>query len=60
MTIAATVRTDYEFSEKEWAMIWLTGQEQGIGANRSQGVGRYTVTKWDLITEKPKRKKAEA
>lgn len=56
VTLRATIRTDYEFSEKEWAMIWLTGQEQGIGANRSQGVGRYTVTRWERVTSTKRRR----
>lgn len=43
------VKTDYEFSQKEWAMIWLTGQEQGLGASRSQGYGRYTVETWERV-----------
>jgi hypothetical protein len=42
-----TVKTDVEISDKDWAMIWLTGQEQGIGASRSQGFGTYTVTEWE-------------
>lgn len=41
-----TVVTDHPFTAKEWAMIWLTGEQQGIGASRSQGLGRYTVTQW--------------
>lgn len=41
-----TVLSDYEFSDRDWAMIWLTGEQQGIGASRSQGFGRYEVTKW--------------
>lgn len=45
-----TVKADHEFSEHEWAMIWLTGQEQGIGASRSQGFGRYEVTRWERIS----------
>lgn len=32
---------------EQWAMIWLTGEQQGIGATRSQGYGRYTVTRWE-------------
>ena len=44
-----TVITDHLFPEEQWAMIFLTGQEQGIGATRSQGYGRYTVTKWDKV-----------
>jgi hypothetical protein len=54
--IPFTVRTDWELSPEQWAMIWLTGQEQGIGASRSQGYGRYTVTKWEP-TRAPKESK---
>lgn len=44
-----TVTTDYEFSEQHWAMTWLTGEQQGLGATRSQGYGRYTVTRWEAL-----------
>jgi hypothetical protein len=47
--IEATVETDYEFKNSEWATIWSTGERQGIGATRSQGFGRYYVTRWDKI-----------
>lgn len=47
--VSFTVRTDHAFTEKEWALIWLTGQEQGIGASRSQGFGRYIVTAWEPL-----------
>ena len=36
-----TLKTDQVVSEKTWAMIWLTAQEEGIGAARSQGNGRF-------------------
>lgn len=42
-----TVMTDHDFSEKEWAAIWLRGEQNGIGASRSQGYGRYEVVKWE-------------
>lgn len=42
-----TVIADYEFSEKDWALIWLTGEQQGIGASRSQDFGRYEVARWE-------------
>jgi hypothetical protein len=45
-----TVMSDHDFSAKEWAAIWLCGEQQGIGASRSQGYGRYEVTRWDPIT----------
>lgn len=46
-----TIQTDYKFADRDWAMIWLTGEQQGIGATRSQGYGRYTVTTWDQTRE---------
>lgn len=42
-----TIIADYKFSDQEWAMLWLTGEQQGIGASRSQGFGRYEVTRWE-------------
>lgn len=49
-----TVITDYDFLPEHWAQIWLTGEEQGIGASRSAGFGRYTVTRWEQVNAKPK------
>jgi hypothetical protein len=40
--ITFTVKSDWGFTQKEWAMIWLTGAEEGLGACRSQGYGRYS------------------
>lgn len=44
-----TVESDWDFSEEQWAAIWLTGQRQGLGAVRSQGRGRYEVTSWERL-----------
>lgn len=44
-----TVISDYEWKPEEWGAIWLTGGNQGIGASRSQGYGRYNITRWDMI-----------
>lgn len=44
-----TIATDYEFTEEQWALLWLTGEQQGIGASRSQGYGRYEVTRWEPV-----------
>jgi hypothetical protein len=44
-----TVLTDWEFDERTWAMIFLTGEEQGIGASRSQSFGRFRVTRFDRV-----------
>lgn len=44
-----TVLSDHPFTDEQWAMVWLTGEQQGIGASRSGGFGRYTVTKWSRL-----------
>lgn len=49
VTLAFTVLADWEFTEEQWAAMWLTGEQNGLGAQRSQGNGRYTVTRWDRI-----------
>jgi hypothetical protein len=45
--VSFTVITDHDFTDEQWALIWLTGEQQGIGASRSQGFGRYEVVQWD-------------
>lgn len=47
--IEFTILADHDFTDEQWAMIWLTGEQQGIGATRSQGYGRYTVTRWESV-----------
>lgn len=42
-----TVDSDWDFSDEMWGVLWLTGEQEGLGASRSQGFGRYTVTRWD-------------
>lgn len=44
-----TVISDYNFSDKEWATIWLIAENQGLGASRSQGYGRFEVVGWDRV-----------
>lgn len=47
--IRFTAISDHDFSDEEWAAIWTTGEYQGLGASRSQGFGRYEVTRWDRL-----------
>jgi hypothetical protein len=55
-----TVVTDHDFSDKEWAMVWTTGEMNGLGASRSQGYGTYQVIKWEKVVDssykKPEKK----
>lgn len=50
--VAFTVQSDWDFGDKWWAMVWLTAQENGFGAGRSQGFGRFEVLDWSPITGK--------
>ncbi len=55
VTVRATIATDVEFTDEQWGLLWLTGEQQGLGASRSQGYGRYKVTAWEPLTGKEKR-----
>lgn len=48
VTVTATITTDVAFTEEQWGLLWLTGEQQGLGASRSQGYGRYEVVEWKL------------
>ncbi len=47
--LTASVITDYAFSDEEWALLWLTAEQLGLGASRSQGFGRFEVRGWDQV-----------
>jgi hypothetical protein len=50
--------TDWEFDDGFWPQVWLKACEQGLGATRSMGFGRFDVIRWDLIATPPKPTKA--
>ena len=60
-TLTFSVVTDHPFSDEDWAMIWLTMEQEGIGASRSQGYGRFQMQRWErqtpLVTKKTAAKK---
>lgn len=47
-----TAVCDFEFTEQQWAKIWLTGEKQGLGATRSMGYGVYRVEEWTQLKGK--------
>jgi hypothetical protein len=47
--VGFTVLTDHKFSKKDWAILWVTAQHNGLGAARSQGYGTFSVETWDLM-----------
>jgi hypothetical protein len=44
-----TVETDHPFELAELAHLWITAEQNGFGASRSQGFGRFAVTQWEAI-----------
>lgn len=43
------VTSDWDFTEEQWGVIWVTGNLQGLGASRSQDHGRYDVMEWKQV-----------
>lgn len=35
--------------QENWAQIWVHAQENGLGALRSQGFGRFDIMQWDKL-----------
>lgn len=56
--ITATIETDVDLGDDAWGALWTAGERQGIGANRSQGAGRYSVTNWQPLRKKRSPRKA--
>jgi hypothetical protein len=52
-----SVITDFEFKVEQLALLWLTAEQQGVGASRSQGYGRYDVTGWQRVDHEPNNSK---
>lgn len=48
--VTFTVATESKFSEEQWALLWLTAEQNGLGASRSQGYGRFEVVGWKAIS----------
>jgi hypothetical protein len=48
-TVRMTVATDHDLTEEQWAVLWLTAQQIGIGSSRSQGFGRFEVVGWEPL-----------
>ncbi len=44
-----TLETDHQFSRDEWGLAWLHGENEGIGASRSQSFGRYEIVAWEEL-----------
>lgn len=52
-----TVEADWDL-DKYWPIIWTIGEQNGIGAMRSQGSGKFVVTEWERLAEKRRRRVA--
>lgn len=58
--VGFTVISDWDFTDDDWATIWVTSSFLGVGASRSQNYGRYTVTKWDRLGSRKRRQASDA
>lgn len=47
-----TVITDFQFTEEQWGQLWVTAEQQGLGAMRSQGYGRFEVIEWKRLRQR--------
>lgn len=48
-SVRSVIETDFDFTDENWAAIWIQAERNGLGANRSQGAGRFAVTQWERI-----------
>lgn len=62
--ISFTIESDWDGKEADWAAIWLTAEQNGLGASRSRGYGTFKVIKWEplaalkSVPKKPSARKA--
>lgn len=47
---AAPTDDEPSLTDEEWRNVWLSAEENGLGAARSQSHGRFEVTAWEVIT----------
>lgn len=41
--------TDHEFSDNEWGQLFVTAEQNGLGAARSQGFGTFAVISFERV-----------
>lgn len=41
------VETDVKITDDQWAELWVICENQGLGATRALGYGKFVVTKWE-------------
>jgi hypothetical protein len=44
--LAFDVVTDWDYQPEFWGVVWNTAYEQGLGASRSMGFGRFNMIEW--------------
>jgi hypothetical protein len=45
------IETDYKVTDAQWQAIWETGQNNGIGASRRLGHGKFSMTRWEQVAD---------
>lgn len=50
--LSFTLACDFDFESKSkdfWAQVFVTGEENGLGASRSQGFGKFRTTRFERL-----------
>ncbi len=47
--VSFTVLTDFDWPKDFWPTVWTVAEENGLGASRSMGFGRFAVTGWSAL-----------
>lgn len=49
LTVSVDVNASKEISVDDWTELWIRAESLGIGATRSQGFGKFVVTRWEQL-----------
>lgn len=58
VTVSFVVKSDWDLDaerakdgeQRSWGHLWVTAEQQGLGADRSQGFGTFAVTRWERVS----------
>lgn len=54
-SVSFTVLSDWDFGDHVWATVWTLAEQNGLGTSRSQGNGKFIVTRWEPSTKRRRR-----
>lgn len=51
--LSFTIYSDFEFTDEQLGLLFLTAESNGLGSSRSQGFGRFVVTGFEKVKTTP-------